>query len=830
MKRQFIKKLATVTVSAAMLAALFSGGINADIRTAQAQETNVAAASEQFDTTAPVVESISIDKQGQNVGDDDTFKITIKAYDSESGIQDVRMILESEGDVYLLDEYSYANGRLQFNEAANSYECTVKIADTTLVDGKVFIGNITVTDKAGNTCSPVISSTPDVLNVTASSALYWVNITRSDNEKPVVTSVELKENGQTVKPGDTLHVTIGATDNYALQDTCYVQFQVNVAERNNSHSIYLQWDSANGCYIGSWELPDDIVPGEWYVNYIGVKDVTGNLAEKNSAMDCKVTVQNDNYVVNEKNAPKFNSISMDKAGQTLTAGDQVKFTVDVTDDTGVASVKMVLKNVNSELSSQSDVYCYMQNVEGTSKYEYTYTITENDYPCEWYVSSIEARDVYNNMLYTSTERQTSGRELPLMYDYYFNVTQNGTFVQPNVNVMFSYINADMEWEIKTIEVPRRTKLSKALEKFDTGVKFDDAKITGWTMVGYPDSDTIVSNNTTFLANYNTNIVEKYVYSYSPDVGSKCLYKETSFVKKGQKIELPTVIPGVKNVKWIKTEELDELIKNGYIINTDTGSYYFEADAEVDDSVPPTDDNNGSTGGNNNQTTTDGNKGNNEGTKLSSDKIQEAVAAITTAKAGDTYTVDMSDATVVPKDVLEAAKGKDVDIVLDMNGYKWTINGNNIQADNLKDINLSVDTDSDAIPDDVISELAGNNPVKQISLAYSGDFGFKASLTYNIGSEYAGKYGNLYYYDSTGRMIFQNAGAIDADGNISLNFSHASEYAVVIADYAVTTDNADNTATGGIATGDSTPIALYAVLCVMAIALAGIAAVTRKKNV
>lgn len=820
MKRQFIKKLATVTVSAAMLAALFSGGINAGIWTAQAQEANVAAVSEQFDTTAPVVESISIDKQGQNVGDDDTFKIAIKAYDSDSGIQDVRMVLESEGNntTYY---YSYADGSLQYNEAAKSYEYAVKVSDAELTDGKVFIDTLTVTDKAGNSSSPVLSSTPDVLNVTASSALYWVNITRSDNEKPVVTSVKLKENGQTVKPGDTLHVTIGATDNSALQDTCYVEFQVNAG--NTAHSMYLQWDSANGCYIGSWELPDDIVPGEWYINGINVKDVTGNRAEKNSAWDCKVTVQNDNYVVNEKNVPKLNSFSMDKAGQTFTAGDQVKFTADITDDTGVASVKMVLKNVNSELSSKDDVDCYMQNVEGTSKYEYTYTITENDYPCEWYVSSIEARDVYNNMLYTSTERQTSGRELPLMYDYYFNVTQNGTFVQPNVNVMFSYINADMEWDNKTIEVPRRTKLSKALEKLDTGVKFDDAKITGWTMVGYPDSDTIVSNNTTFLANYNTNIVEKYVYSYSPDVGSKCLYKETSFVKKGQKIELPTVIPGVKNVKWIKTEELDELIKNGYIINTDTGSYYFEADAEIDDSVPPTDDNNGSTGGNNNQTTTDGNKGNNEGTKLSSDKIQEAVASITTAKAGDTYTVDMSEATVVPKDVLEAAKGKDVDIVLDMNGYKWTINGNNIQADNLKDINLSVDTDSDAIPDDVISELAGNNPVKQISLAYSGDFGFKASLTYNIGSEYAGKYGNLYYYDSTGRMIFQNAGAIDADGNISLNFSHASEYAVVIADYA------DNSATSSIATGDSSPIVLYAVLCVMAIALAGIAAVTRKKN-
>ena len=238
MKRQFIKKLATVTVSAAMLAALFSGGTNAGIRTAQAQEANVAAASEQFDTTAPVVESISIDKQGQNVGDDDTFKIAIKAYDSDSGIQDVRMVLESEGNntTYY---YSYADGSLQYNEAAKSYEYAVKVSDAELTDGKVFIDTLTVTDKAGNSSSPVLSSTPDVLNVTASSALYWVNITRSDNEKPVVTSVKLKENGQTVKPGDTLHVTIGATDNSALQDTCYVEFQVNAAERNTSHSMYL---------------------------------------------------------------------------------------------------------------------------------------------------------------------------------------------------------------------------------------------------------------------------------------------------------------------------------------------------------------------------------------------------------------------------------------------------------------------------------------------------------------------------------------------------------------------------------------------------------------
>ena len=97
----------------------------------------------------------------------------------------------------------------------------------------------------------------------------------------------------------------------------------------------------------------------------------------------------------------------------------------------------------------------------------------------------------------------------------------------------------MEWDNKTIEVPRRTKVSKALENVDIGVKFDDAEITSWSMVGYPDLDTIFTT-TTFLANYNTNIVEKYVYSsYLPGVGVKCLYKEISFVKKGQKMESNT---------------------------------------------------------------------------------------------------------------------------------------------------------------------------------------------------------------------------------------------------------------------------------------------------
>lgn len=51
----------------------------------------------QFDTTAPVIESISIDKQGQTIGEDDTFKVFVKAYDQDSDIQKVKISFTSEG-------------------------------------------------------------------------------------------------------------------------------------------------------------------------------------------------------------------------------------------------------------------------------------------------------------------------------------------------------------------------------------------------------------------------------------------------------------------------------------------------------------------------------------------------------------------------------------------------------------------------------------------------------------------------------------------------------------------------------------------------------------
>lgn len=177
-----------------------------------------------------------------------------------------------------------------------------------------------------------------------------------------------------------------------------------------------------------------------------------------------------------------------------------------------------------------------------------------------------------------------------------------------------------------------------------------------------------------------------------------------------------------------------------------------------------------------------------GVKLSDEEIAGIIEKIKNAAEGETISIDMKKATVIPKEVQEAIQGKSVNIVLNMDGYSWTLNGMDVAATNLKDIDLEVKVDTNAIPSNIVASIAGDSPTTQLSLTHNGDFGFRAELSLNLGSEHSGSTGNLYYYDSDGKLIFINAGQIGADGITSLPFSHASDYVIVIEKKSSGTDN------------------------------------------
>ncbi len=190
------------------------------------------------------------------------------------------------------------------------------------------------------------------------------------------------------------------------------------------------------------------------------------------------------------------------------------------------------------------------------------------------------------------------------------------------------------------------------------------------------------------------------------------------------------------------------------------------------------DNHAGVGGNNANAT-----GSAQGVRVPERVIAQVTAQLANVKNGETVNVDMKEATVVPKQILESARGKDVTVVLNMNGYKWVINGRDIAATELKEINLEVKMDVNAVPSSLVKTLAGDKPTRQLSLTHNGDFGFRADLVLNLGSENREKVGNLYYYDSTGKLVFMNAGNIADDGTTVLHFSHASDYVIVISDKA-----------------------------------------------
>lgn len=136
------------------------------------------------------------------------------------------------------------------------------------------------------------------------------------------------------------------------------------------------------------------------------------------------------------------------------------------------------------------------------------------------------------------------------------------------------------------------------------------------------------------------------------------------------------------------------------------------------------------------------------------------------------------------ELLNALQGTDQTLVITLdNGIKWSIDGSTVTA-LAGDLDLTVTLDGGNIPSDLVEKLAAGKICLELNLAYEGEFGCTAVMTLPIGSEQAGKYANLYYYnEKTGELEFVCASLIAEDGTAELTFTHASDYVVVVDDVA-----------------------------------------------
>ena len=154
-----------------------------------------------------------------------------------------------------------------------------------------------------------------------------------------------------------------------------------------------------------------------------------------------------------------------------------------------------------------------------------------------------------------------------------------------------------------------------------------------------------------------------------------------------------------------------------------------------------------------------------------------------APDSDVIDVEMNGTTTVPGDIFDIIKGRDVIVVFHMgDGITWTVNGRDVTAAG-KNIDLGVVFGGEAgktIPVEIINNVTGERYSVNLTLAYDGEFGFRATLTVNMDKKNAGLFANLFYYnEQSGKLEFICAGEIDSQGEVGLTFTHASDYTIIV---------------------------------------------------
>ena len=144
-------------------------------------------------------------------------------------------------------------------------------------------------------------------------------------------------------------------------------------------------------------------------------------------------------------------------------------------------------------------------------------------------------------------------------------------------------------------------------------------------------------------------------------------------------------------------------------------------------------------------------------------------------------INMNGESEVPSGTIEEIRGRNITLVFNIgDGITWSVNGLDVKGRSLNDVDLGVEMDTDCIPEEVMDEVTGGIPGRQLSLDYDGEFGFTAVLTLDMDPSDAGLFANLFYYNpDLNKLEFVSSGRIGDDGLTDLMFSHASDYMIVV---------------------------------------------------
>lgn len=850
------------------------------------KDLNFTVINDGYDMDKPVIESITIDKNGKMVkaGESVSIKVKVDEKNPRSSMEVTFRPKDSSASSFYRTLY--------FTKSTMEYTGTINITRDSYPT-RWELTSVNLSDVNGNSTS--LSDFREDWN-TARPWYYTVDPEGylNDTKAPVIESITIDKNGQWVYPGDQVTLTV-KVDEENPSSTAVAEFYPQVSNVSGYHRMTLYYNADTREYTGKISITNDTYPCEWMLNSLTVSDVRSHTAtlssfkpdwgktcpwyyrvetDKTYRDDVKDTVFSVyGYIRQADGSYLYGPVVENKTIQVGRRNSLEGLKICPPQPGEGVNMKFREESSGMEISADTELF-FGNNPEPSYNFRAVYDkicvnviltyISKDKGATTAIVPQFVDKDTtYGEMLASFVPPEDADQQL--LNGYELDSSLDKTAQVEDMGYAFieaKYENFVVAWNTKYLD-ETGNEVSKVISKsYEKGTTIHDAlaalenpaapaglEFEKWALPGIGENEMLSHQmtNLNVTAVYKGKTTAEVAYTYRGEGGKlvsgsllmaldgeQLLYQDAYAEVKNALKELKH-FKGLKFLDWTaktpgtdigryKKMNIQAQYANCTVILKYPNDVYEYVVVEKGSRYTLPIQNKKYTdilweGFSKGETVTiTGDKefiladaklkgdysGEPQGEKLPEKEIDKIIDAIDQSGSGETIYVDMGKTTVVPKEILEAIKGKEVNIVLDMGAYSWSISGNEVAASVLKDIDLEVIVDTDGIPPAIVESLSEGKPATQITLAHNGEFGFRADLTVNLGAEHSGSTGHLYYYDSSGKMIYMDAGDVGADGNISLSFSHASEYVIIFEQASLNNGNDVNSGTEGKDTSSQSP--------------------------
>ena len=211
-----------------------------------------------------------------------------------------------------------------------------------------------------------------------------------DSQSPVIDKNSIKLNANTFTEGDTLKVYAKITDNVGIASAVVI-----LKNNDTNKSIQIRkpiYHENNGLYEFSMKIDDQIPNGHWYLEGVQAYNTADNLGIFVFDSDEYSFIVKDSKVDSESPVIDLTSIRLN--ANTFTEGDTLKVYAKITDNVGIASAVVILKNNDTNKSIQIRKPIYHEN---NGLYEFSMKIDDQIPNGHWYLEGVQAYDSIDNL-------------------------------------------------------------------------------------------------------------------------------------------------------------------------------------------------------------------------------------------------------------------------------------------------------------------------------------------------------------------------------------------------------------------------------------------------